>query len=172
MSAFTDFDQEQQSNLPPPDSPSSSNSSQDHLLGAYTEQRSIKMMQRSDSYKSKKDGSAGEGVGEDQLEPGTRNAAGGQLWTYVAPVPDTDRISRDSDLNLSDLFDPQRTAKENKSILMSYELDRMEMGKYQWFIFGLCGLGYFIDLLWAQADRKSTRLNSSHSGESRMPSSA
>lgn len=151
MSAFTDLDQEQQSTIPSPDSPSSSNSSQDHLLGAYTEQRSIKMMQRSDSYKSKKDGSAGEGVGEDQLEPGTRNAAGGQLWTYVTPVPDTDRISRDSDLNLSDLFDPQRTAKENKSILMSYELDRMEMGKYQWFIFGLCGLGYFIDLLWAQA---------------------
>ena len=25
---------------------------------------------------------------------------------------------------------------------------------------------------WAEADRKSTRLNSSHSGESRMPSSA
>ena len=27
-------------------------------------------------------------------------------------------------------------------------------------------------LAWASADRKSTRLNSSHSGESRMPSSA
>lgn len=130
------------------DSPSSSNSSQDHLLGAFNEQRPIKMIQRSDSYKSKKDGS---NEGEDVVEPGTRNAAGGQLWTYVAPVPDTDRVSRDSDLSLSDLFDPHRSAKENKSFLMSYELDRMEMGKYQWFVFGLCGLGYFIDLLWAQA---------------------
>ncbi|PWN34086.1 MFS general substrate transporter [Meira miltonrushii] len=155
MSASTDPDQEEYQHQPirSPDSPridspSSSNSSQDHLLGAFSDQRSIKMMQRSDSYKSKKDGSS---EGEERSEPGTRNAAGGQLWTGVAPVPDTDRVSRDSDLSLSDLFDPQRTAKENKSLLMSYELDRMEMGRYQWCIFGLCGLGYFIDLLWAQA---------------------
>ncbi|MCO5566029.1 hypothetical protein L7F22_019704 [Adiantum nelumboides] len=157
MSTFTDpvreahHQQQQpirQPESPRIDSPSSSNSSQDHLLGAYSQERSIKMMQRSDSYKSKKDGSS---EGEDRLEPGTRNAAGGQLWTYVAPVPDADRVSRDSDLSLGDLFDPERTAKENKSLLMSYELDRMEMGRYQWFIFGLCGLGYFIDLLWAQA---------------------
>ena len=29
-----------------------------------------------------------------------------------------------------------------------------------------------MDAIWNEADRKSTRLNSSHSGESRMPSSA
>ena len=34
------------------------------------------------------------------------------------------------------------------------------------------GEGYFSDGLDVKSDRKSTRLNSSHSGESRMPSSA
>ena len=32
--------------------------------------------------------------------------------------------------------------------------------------------GYYDPVRWPQLDRKSTRLNSSHSGESRMPSSA
>lgn len=27
----------------------------------------------------------------------------------------------------------------------------MGMGRYQWFIFFLCGFGYFLDLCWAQA---------------------
>lgn len=62
------------------------------------------------------------------------------------------RNSRDEDsLSLDDLFDSSRTAKENKSILMSYELDRMGMGRYQWCVFFLCGAGFFVDLLWAQA---------------------
>ncbi|KAI9814410.1 MAG: hypothetical protein M1827_003266 [Pycnora praestabilis] len=38
---------------------------------------------------------------------------------------------------------------EKKSILVNRELDSMGMGKYQWYIFFLCGFGYFIDLLWA-----------------------
>jgi len=25
------------------------------------------------------------------------------------------------------------------------------MGRYQWYIWGLCGFGYLLDLLWAQA---------------------
>ena len=33
-------------------------------------------------------------------------------------------------------------------------------------------INYWRNGLWPDADRKSTRLNSSHSGESRMPSSA
>lgn len=62
------------------------------------------------------------------------------------------RSSRDeASLSLDDLFDANRTSKENKSILMSYELDRMGMGRYQWCVFFLCGAGFFIDLLWAQA---------------------
>ncbi|CAO1634951.1 unnamed protein product [Parajaminaea phylloscopi] len=48
-------------------------------------------------------------------------------------------------------FDDRRNAKENKSLAVSAELDAMGMGKYQWFIFYLCGLGFFVDLLWAQA---------------------
>ncbi|KUJ21677.1 MFS sugar transporter-like protein [Mollisia scopiformis] len=40
---------------------------------------------------------------------------------------------------------------EQKSLLIQRELDAMGMGKYQWYIWSLCGLGYFLDLLWAQA---------------------
>ena len=40
---------------------------------------------------------------------------------------------------------------EKKSLLVNRELDSMGMGRYQWMIWSLCGLGYMIDLLWAQA---------------------
>jgi len=40
---------------------------------------------------------------------------------------------------------------EKKSLLISRELDSMGMGRYQWCIWALCGLGYMLDLLWAQA---------------------
>ncbi|MAD83840.1 MAG: hypothetical protein CL912_12835 [Deltaproteobacteria bacterium] len=40
---------------------------------------------------------------------------------------------------------------EKKSLLINKELNAMGMGKYQWYIWSLCGLGYFLDLLWAQA---------------------
>ncbi|WRT68382.1 uncharacterized protein IL334_005358 [Kwoniella shivajii] len=40
---------------------------------------------------------------------------------------------------------------EKKSVLINRELDQMGMGRYQWCIFTLCGLGYFLDLCWAQA---------------------
>ncbi|KAH8663152.1 MFS transporter [Tricladium varicosporioides] len=43
------------------------------------------------------------------------------------------------------------TLYEKKSLLITRELNSMGMGKYQWYIWGLCGLGYFLDLLWAQA---------------------
>ena len=39
-------------------------------------------------------------------------------------------------------------------------------------IFGINDQGNIIDSKYNLSDRKSTRLNSSHSGESRMPSSA
>lgn len=47
-------------------------------------------------------------------------------------------------------FDESRSARENKSLAVSAELDEMGMGRYQWYIFFLCGLGFFIDLLFAQ----------------------
>lgn len=40
---------------------------------------------------------------------------------------------------------------EKKCVLIERELDAMGMGKYQWYIWGLCGFGYMLDLLWAQA---------------------
>ena len=40
---------------------------------------------------------------------------------------------------------------EKKSILINRELDSHGMGKYQWCIWSLCGFGYLIDLLWAEA---------------------
>lgn len=43
------------------------------------------------------------------------------------------------------------TLYEKKAHLIQVELDAMGMGRYQWYIWSLCGLGYFLDLLWAQA---------------------
>ncbi len=59
------------------------------------------------------------------------------------------------------------TLYEKKALLVNRELDSHGMGKYQWYripdytflpllmecryIFFLCGMGYFIDLLYAQA---------------------
>jgi len=43
------------------------------------------------------------------------------------------------------------TLFEKKARIVNRELDSMGMGRYQWMIFGLCGFGYFLDLLWAQA---------------------
>lgn len=40
---------------------------------------------------------------------------------------------------------------EKKCVLINKEIDRNGFGRYQWYIWGLCGLGYFIDLIWAQA---------------------
>ncbi|VDB85519.1 unnamed protein product [Peniophora sp. CBMAI 1063] len=40
---------------------------------------------------------------------------------------------------------------EKKSVLINHELDQMGMGRYQWFVFTLCGFGYFLDLCWSQA---------------------
>jgi len=52
------------------------------------------------------------------------------------------------------LMDPnskELSLYEKKSLLINKELNAMGMGKYQWYIWSLCGLGYFLDLLWAQA---------------------
>jgi hypothetical protein len=43
------------------------------------------------------------------------------------------------------------TLYEKKALLVNRELDRQGMGRYQWMVFLLCGFGYFLDLLWAQA---------------------
>ena len=43
------------------------------------------------------------------------------------------------------------TLYEKKALLVNRELDEHGMGKYQWYIFFLCGFGYLLDLLYAQA---------------------
>lgn len=43
------------------------------------------------------------------------------------------------------------TLYEKKALIVNRELDSQGMGRYQWMIFLLCGFGYLIDLLWAQA---------------------
>lgn len=43
------------------------------------------------------------------------------------------------------------TLYEKKALLVNRELASQGMGKYQWMIFVLCGFGYLLDLLWAQA---------------------
>ncbi|MCJ1473930.1 hypothetical protein MMC13_002586 [Lambiella insularis] len=40
---------------------------------------------------------------------------------------------------------------EKKALLVNRELDSHGMGRYQWWIFFLCGFGYFIDLVWVHA---------------------
>jgi MFS family permease len=40
---------------------------------------------------------------------------------------------------------------ERKAEIVNRELDSMGMGRYQWMVFSLCGFGYMLDLLWAQA---------------------
>lgn len=42
------------------------------------------------------------------------------------------------------------TLYEKKAHLVNRELNSHGMGRYQWYIFFLCGFGYFIDLLYAQ----------------------
>lgn len=43
------------------------------------------------------------------------------------------------------------TLYEKKCVLINREIDAQGMGRYQWYIWGLCGFGYLLDLLWAQA---------------------
>ncbi|KAL6710056.1 hypothetical protein ACN47E_009847 [Coniothyrium glycines] len=43
------------------------------------------------------------------------------------------------------------TLYEKKCLLINREIDLMGMGRYQWSLWALCGFGYLIDLMWAQA---------------------
>lgn len=55
-----------------------------------------------------------------------------------------DGSSRDTEMEGLTLY-------EKKAMLVNRELDSHGMGKYQWYIFFLCGFGYLVDLLYAQA---------------------
>ncbi|KAI4153756.1 MAG: hypothetical protein LQ340_002111 [Diploschistes diacapsis] len=68
------------------------------------------------------------------------------------------RVSQDEKADLprsQPLVPPEelegKTLYEKKCILIDREINRMGMGKYQWCLWGLCGFGYLLDLLWAEA---------------------
>lgn len=66
---------------------------------------------------------------------------------YIGPENEVYRTaSSASQQDLEDL-----TLYEKKCVLINRELDSHGMGRYQWYIWGLCGFGYLLDLLWAQA---------------------
>ncbi|KAI0391039.1 major facilitator superfamily domain-containing protein [Xylariaceae sp. FL0594] len=43
------------------------------------------------------------------------------------------------------------TLAEKKCVILNREIDAIGMGRYHWEVWFLCGFGYLIDLLWAQA---------------------
>jgi len=58
------------------------------------------------------------------------------------------------DSSAPDAIDPEMiglSLYEKKALLVNRELAQQGMGRYQWMVFFLCGFGYFLDLLWAQA---------------------
>lgn len=72
--------------------------------------------------------------------------------TYSTAAFDEAHVFRSNDDLLSNAPSLEGlTLYEKKSLLINEELNAMGMGKYQWCIWFLCGLGYFLDLLWAQA---------------------
>ncbi|KAF3760893.1 MFS general substrate transporter [Cryphonectria parasitica EP155] len=62
----------------------------------------------------------------------------------LSPTYSPATVLADSDLDGLSLY-------EKKCVLVNREIDAMGMGRYQWYIWGLCGFGYMLDLLWAQA---------------------
>lgn len=60
-------------------------------------------------------------------------------WSHTAAT-----VLEDGDLDGLSLY-------EKKCVLINREIDSMGMGRYQWYVWGLCGFGYMLDLLWAQA---------------------
>lgn len=51
----------------------------------------------------------------------------------------------------SELSEEGSTLYDKKCLLINREIDAMGMGRYQWCLWTLCGFGYMIDLMWAQA---------------------
>ncbi|KAH7305610.1 major facilitator superfamily domain-containing protein [Rhexocercosporidium sp. MPI-PUGE-AT-0058] len=54
---------------------------------------------------------------------------------------------------LTDTNPKELSLYEKKAPLINAEFNAMGMGRCQWYIWSLCGLGYFLDLLWALAFR-------------------
>lgn len=78
---------------------------------------------------------------DDAADVEGRRPANRRRWTPSSP---SHVLSSDPDLEGLSLYD-------KKCVLINREIDAMGMGRYQWMIWGLCGFGYLLDLLWAQA---------------------
>lgn len=50
-----------------------------------------------------------------------------------------------------DGLEDNATLYDKKCLLVDKQIDAFGMGRFQWMIWSLCGLGYLIDLMWAQA---------------------
>lgn len=72
------------------------------------------------------------------------NIDGGSTTSPMGKDIDDDFITGIRDTEGATLF-------EKKCMVVNAEIDRQGMGRYQWCIFGLCGFGYLLDLMWAQA---------------------
>ena len=80
---------------------------------------------------------------------------GSEKEINLSSVPDKEGSSADylshGNGHLRDSEMEGLTLYEKKALLVNRELDSHGMGKYQWYIFFLCGFGYLVDLLYAQA---------------------
>lgn len=68
---------------------------------------------------------------------------------------EVNELDKKSDTESSQSFNNQfgevSTLYDKKCLLVDRQIDAFGMGRYQWMIWSLCGLGYLIDLMWAQA---------------------
>ncbi|KAI8942714.1 hypothetical protein NX059_000762 [Plenodomus lindquistii] len=68
------------------------------------------------------------------------------------PVTTEDDDDKESISSLAkQLGEEDLSLYDKKCLLINHTVDTIGMGRYQWSIWALCGLGYLIDLMWAQA---------------------
>lgn len=83
-------------------------------------------------------------IEDDTIKGGSDSPASREVSNEQADLP-----------RVSSLVSPEglegKTLYEKKCILIDREINSMGMGKYQWCLWGLCGFGYLLDLLWAEA---------------------
>ncbi|KAH7116156.1 major facilitator superfamily domain-containing protein [Dendryphion nanum] len=70
--------------------------------------------------------------------------------------PDSAQDAERSRSLVEELADEGTNLYEKKCVLVNREIDMMGMGKYQWYLWTLCGLGYMIDLTGAWLWRDQT----------------
>ena len=69
----------------------------------------------------------------------------------IGHTASSDTTSPHSDVEDAPVLEDDDSVFEKKCKLINRQLDDYGMGRYQWSIWILCGFGYLIDLLWAQA---------------------